>query len=119
MDKIILESAQHCVNDGACFKCYVEGGYYSCVAMFANAIVEHHERYGWHDLRKNPDDLPTDYTCSFECVELWFDGDKTVSIGTASYISECAFGKSLNEDYDVIAWREIDLEQFESEGMDE
>lgn len=116
MNKEILEAAKCCSNRD--YICSVECPLFGaevCNFEFAKAITDYHEKHRWHDLRKNPDDLPTDYTRKFEFVKLWFDGDISVSLGTATYISDNAFGKSRGSSNEVIAWREIDLEQFESE----
>lgn len=119
MKKEILEYAKLCASgSGAdCKACMLPLMYRHtpCAEVFSKAITEHDERYKWHDLRKNPDDLPTEYTRRYECVILWFDGDINLSLRNATYISDFAIGKSRGSHSDVIAWREFDFEQFESE----
>ena len=74
-------------------------------------LKEYKERYRWHDLRKNPDDLPEDnkdvlVTVKGGCVNrTWHDscGWRNATAKRASYYS----------DKSVLAWREI--EEFESE----
>lgn len=59
MDKEILEGARYCINTFEnCFPCLLDCGETSCVQVFAKTIIEQHEKYGWHDLRKDPTDLP-------------------------------------------------------------
>lgn len=75
-------------------------------------LKEYKEKYRWHDLRKNPDDLPEDskdvlVTVKGGCVNrTWHDscGWRNATAKRASYYS----------DKSVLAWREI--EEFESEG---
>lgn len=65
-------------------------------------MIEDLEKYKWHDLRKNPDDLPTtDRDVNF----IDFDGDV--------YIGELSNGKWYANQADdriknVIAWKEIE-----------
>lgn len=74
-------------------------------------LKEYKEKYRWHDLRKNPDDLPEDskdvlVTVKGGCVNrTWHDscGWRNATAKKASYYS----------DKSVLAWKEI--EEFESE----
>ncbi len=85
--------------------------------------------YRWHDLRKNPDDLPTDEDVMYECVlenhiydasypAFYFDTYRK-SFGYQNNVYSIANGAddfvTLEElEYErVIAWREI--EPFEEE----
>lgn len=73
------------------------------------------QKYRWHDLRKNPDDLPEDnkdvlVTIKGGCENrTWHDsrGWRNATAKKARYYS----------DKSVLAWREI--EEFESEEEDE
>jgi len=73
------------------------------------------QKYRWHDLRKNPDDLPEDskdvlVTVKGGCVNRTWHvscGWRNTTAKKASYYS----------DKSVLAWREI--EKFESEEEDE
>lgn len=73
------------------------------------------QKYRWHDLRKNPDDLPEDskdvlVTVKGGCVNRTWHvscGWRNTTAKKASYYS----------DKSVLAWREI--EEFESEEEDE
>ena len=77
-----------------------------------DTVKEYKEKYRWHDLRKNPDDLPEDskdvlVTVKGGCVNrTWHDscGWRNATAKKASYYS----------DKSVLAWKEI--EEFESEG---
>ena len=74
-------------------------------------LKEYKEKYRWHDLRKNPDDLPEDikYVWVFikgECTHRsWHD-----SHGWRRRNSNILY----YNDESVLAWREI--EEFKSEG---
>lgn len=78
-------------------------------------LRKHKEKYRWHDLRKNPDDLPEDskdvlVTVKGGCVNRTWHvscGWRNTTAKKASYYS----------DKSVLAWREI--EEFESEEEDE
>ena len=78
-------------------------------------LFDEQNKYRWHDLRKNPADLPEDnkdvlVTIKGGCVNrTWHDscGWRNTTAKKASYYS----------DKSVLAWREI--EEFESEEEDE
>lgn len=78
-------------------------------------LFEEHNKYRWHDLRKNPDDLPGDskdvlVTVKGGCVNRTWHvscGWRNTTAKKASYYS----------DKSVLAWREI--EEFESEEENE
>lgn len=76
--------------------------------MAAEAL-EKVEKYRWHDLRKNPDDLPlVGYT-----VLAWFDDGNAytcVRYNDCWAYSEYDCLREVNEENDknIIAWREID-----------
>ena len=75
--------------------------------------LEKADKYRWHDLRKNPDDLPEGFECGYESEYV------LVMIGTPEWNSwEQAYyhhGKRLWSTYEqnVFAWRYI--EPFEEE----
>lgn len=75
-------------------------------------LKEYKEKYRWHDLRKNPDDLPEEGKDVFVSVRggcinrTWHIGGNWRNATSKS--SRCYSGKS------VLAWKEI--EEFESEG---
>lgn len=86
--------------------------YYEAIEMAVDAL-EKADKYRWHDLRKNPDDLP-------EAIGGGYESDYVlVMIGTPEWNSwEQAYyhhGKRLWSTYeqDVFAWRYI--EPFEEE----
>lgn len=111
MNKEILEAAERCVSVGHCFLCPFE--YKSCTEIFAKAITDHHNKYRWHDLLEGPNDLPSAELSECLIRELWHDGDTpyiTHSIADGQYVRDYA-GAGISSD--LIAWREIDLGQFE------
>ena len=75
--------------------------------------LEKADKYRWHDLRKNPDDLPEGFECGYESEYV------LVMIGTPEWNSwEQAYyhhGKRLWSTYEqnVFAWRYV--EPFEEE----
>lgn len=101
-------------------------------------LRKHKEKYRWHDLRKNPDDLPdANYPSNtwFEVVQK--DNEEELPRAAMQYDDELGFGfyhdifdpvslgyvdtefTTVAEEglAEVVAWREI--EEFESEGEDE
>lgn len=71
------------------------------------------EKYRWHDLRKNPDDLPE---TEYETVEVWLKGE-CVDIAVyckaygfrpwyAAYFEDCT--PEWETESPVIAWRYIE-----------
>ena len=70
--------------------------------------LEKADKYRWHDLRKNPDDLPEGFECGYESEYV------LVMIGTPEWNSwEQAYyhhGEKLWSTYDqnVFAWRYIE-----------
>lgn len=64
MNKKTLEAARHCAYEGDCATCPLNDGngrfgdFSDCCGEFASAIDNHFEKYRWHDLRKDPADLP-------------------------------------------------------------
>ena len=79
--------------------------------------LEKADKYRWHDLRKNPDDLPEGFECGYESEYV------LVMIGTPEWNSwEQAYyhhGKKLWSTYEqnVFAWRYI--EPFKEEADEE
>lgn len=130
MKKEIIEEAGYCVQCNApLYDCRDCGA--GDPLKFAKAIVDHHDKYGWHDLRKNPDDLPKQAGW-YDCVLKNHEDDEE-GYPSFEYDEEYGFGIRQNifhpislgfvddvfetmEDigYEpVVAWREI--EPFESE----
>ena len=69
-------------------------------------MVEKEEKYKWHDLRKNPNDLPKD---GLDIV-VWNSGADKFSMTASPYwVRNCA----KDSGYNIVAWKEI--EPFESE----
>ena len=81
--------------------------YYEAIEMAVDAL-EKADKYKWHDLRKNPDDLPEGFECGYESEYV------LAMIGTPEWNSwEQAYyhhGKRLWSTYEqnVFAWRYIE-----------
>ena len=90
--------------------------YYEAIEMAVDAL-EKADKYKWHDLRKNPDDLPEGFECGYESEYV------LVMIGTPEWNSwEQAYyhhDKKMWSTYDqnVFAWRYI--EPFKEEADEE
>lgn len=67
------------------------------------------ERYRWHDLRKNPDDLP-EKQGEYDIVYKFGDGT-----GRTYEVYNKTYGFCTPEEYPCIAWREIEPGPFEGE----
>lgn len=116
MNREIIEAAKRC-SEHECI-CAVECplfGDRSCLDEFAKAIAEHDERYRWHDLRENPDDLPEDSQQVDVCDERGNRYYTHIDIYSTNNWSRKVWHYSLNG-VEPIAWREI--EPFESEVSD-
>lgn len=98
--------ASECTADGKCFNAKIM----AIEALNKQAIREKTiDKYRWHDLRKNPDDLPDDER------EYWVHG-----VWGSGKVSEggCVFKKDDGYfdacwNFNVTAWREI--EPFDEE----
>jgi len=81
--------------------------YYEAIEMAVDAL-EKADKYKWHDLRKNPDDLPEGFECGYESEYV------LAMIGTPEWNSwEQAYyhhDKKMWSTYDqnVFAWRYIE-----------
>ena len=67
------------------------------------------EKYLWHDLRKNSDDLPNDFHTVLICIN-GFEG-KAAGVSMAihnSILKVWGTESTTYKDYEVIAWREIE-----------
>lgn len=76
-------------------------------------LMKSHQ-YRWHDLRRNPSDLPDDFHTVFICVK-GFEG-KTLGVSIAMYNRPLKIWGTESfryKDCQVVAWREI--EPFEGE----
>lgn len=74
-------------------------------------LKEYKEKYRWHDLRKNPDDLPED----IKYVWVFIKGESTHRSWHDSHGWRRRNSNILYyNDESVLAWREI--EEFKSEG---
>lgn len=75
----------------------------------AKDAIEKQNKYRWHDLRKNPDDLPEKYTN----IVYIFKCDGITHYNTDNY--SCGLFESWKDgygrEYEYIAWR--DIEPFE------
>ena len=67
------------------------------------------DKYRWHDLRKNSDDLPNDFHTVLICIN-GFEG-KAAGVSMAmhnSILKVWGTESHTYKDYEVIAWREIE-----------
>lgn len=79
------------------------------------SLMKDHELksiYRWHDLRKNPDDLPYDDSIEYiVCVE-YRSGKRECTIGCLDMGGEMmllpALGNWIRNGYHIIAWREVE-----------
>lgn len=98
---MILDEARRTLNDFA-WNIPLPANIEDCI----KAVDEHCRKYGWHDLRKNPNDFPSightvigvvnnDYCAVVYYTDGWF-------YSHATYLSE------LEDDSEVVAWSEIE-----------
>ena len=91
-------------------RCYPQGGEYVQALEMAVKALEEKAKYRWHDLRKNPEDLPKEDGVYMVCQ---FNNNNKIKSYTD--LPLCDDGSFCTPWYmPVIAWREI--EPFESEG---
>lgn len=114
MNKEILEAAWHCAEVGCGIDCklYRES---NCAEIFARAIVDHHEKYRWHDLRKDPYDLPFKGFREYVPCLIVTDGSSVPQYAEWACFEGRGFGFFGFRLDSIIAWREFYLEPFESE----
>lgn len=103
---------EHC-NPKDCGEC---SGSWSML----EALVNDADKYRWHDLRKNPEDLPPiGYRilfCTNDC-SYWtglYDGTDYRNDDHEGYVTQFIYSPS-----EVIAWREIEPFEKEEEKMEE
>lgn len=111
----IFEAYNFCVTFGDnCNVCPAKE-LHDCSSQIEYFINYYIQKYKWHDLRKDPDDLPTDPNKEYYVTNLLDDGEhffKYNELRCGAYIIHHSV-KSDNI-VKIIAWREID--EFESEG---
>lgn len=93
-------------EDGNCCEC-LDVAYKMAIKALENA-----EKYKWHDLRKNPEDLP-DIECVLIAIEYpgRYRNYQTHEVATYSHDKWDTYLNPIKGE--VVAWREI--EPFESE----
>lgn len=74
--------------------------------------LEAQNKYRWHDLRKDPDDLPNEDSIEFiVCVE-YRNGKRECTVGCLDMGGEMmllpTLGNWIGNSYHIIAWREIE-----------
>lgn len=115
----------------ACMNCSIGHGRLADWLEELKELREYKEKYRWHDLRKNPDDLPDvehPERAWFEVVQK--DNEEQLIRARMQYDDNYGFGIYKETSYDVefttveemvlapvVAWKEI--EEFESEEEDE
>lgn len=99
MNKLIDSWCGQYDSECACYPAECNG----CKVNHLRELAEKEEKYRWHDLRKNPKDLPKTI-CEYACdvaVE-WENGDITYDIQ-----SDFVVPQDTNC-YTVIAWRYVE-----------
>lgn len=93
-----------------------DAGYNQCELDWQKKLNEKEDKYHWHDLRKNPEDLPKEYHDVYVCVSnrsnktynrTWFEGRgwrHATSKKSMYYKKES-----------IVAWREIEPFKEESD----
>lgn len=66
--------------------------------------LDNRDKYKWHDLRKNPDDLPSEDTW----VYVVDDSDYQVPYSMALFHNSTNWFQVDSGDYDVLAWKYIE-----------
>lgn len=106
------EEAIKYIEDGLSHHQDIYTGWDECIEFFevAREALEKADKYRWHDLRKNPDDLPTISSGGY-IVCIQHKGDYMKFYRQAGFICNCFF--KAYEDVtktiiDVIAWRKIE-----------
>lgn len=112
MKKEIIEATRRCllakhVGCKGCPLCSLnERTSSNCVDFIFENFLDYHNKYQWHDLKRNPNDLPND--------DGWYY-TKTAGEGPSVYESAKYF--ALENEWvsyhKVVAWRKID--EYESE----
>lgn len=74
--------------------------------------LEQQNKYRWHDLRKDPNDLPNDDSIEFiVCVE-YRNGKRECTVGCLDIGGDMmllpTLGNWIGNSYHIIAWREIE-----------
>lgn len=115
------------LNDISCVDCKSFNGVFGvcdenrkCDEAIVDAVSllchfeKHHNKYRWHDLRENPDDLPEDSQQVDVCDERGNRYYTHIDIYSTNNWSRKVWHYSLNG-VEPIAWREI--EPFEDGGV--
>ena len=81
---------------------------------FEKAIdaLKNEDRFRWHDLRKDPNDLPNDDSIEYVvCVE-YRNGKRECTVGCLDMSGDMmllpTLGNWIGNSYHIIAWREIE-----------
>lgn len=88
----------------------VDAEYFKELKKDLREYMEKEKKYRWHDLRKNPDDLPEDFHIVLICLK-GYEGDFhgiNIAIHNKFTHSWGATNKLSYKDDEVIAWREIE-----------
>lgn len=87
--------------------------YHCLMSMLTDVIVEH-DKYRWHDLRKNPDDLPK---IGSDIVYLFiYSGEHERRLHSNALPFMFEDDLKSNDEFEYIAWKY--LEPFEGGGVD-
>lgn len=113
----LIEFAEKCARDNkglSCASCKLADDLF-CKDKIISALldeIKNAEKYKWHDLIKNPDDLPNDDSIEYiVCVE-YRNGKRKCTVGCLDMGGEMmllpALGNWIGNGYHIIAWKEIE-----------
>ena len=118
--KEVIELIRYCQYNGDCEKCklYLPR---ENICMDAHDIVthsvilEHYDKYKWHNLRENPEDLPSDFSKVLVCFRLSPKMNiYEVCLYKNGYFC-MSFGTRASENRNVLGWREVEPFPFEED----
>lgn len=74
-------------------------------------LIDEHEKYKWHDLRKDPDDLPSDDSITYLICIQYPNGARRTTLGSF-FCNELDILLELEDrfrdGYKIIAWKHIE-----------
>ena len=77
-----------------------------------NTVIKHSVKYGWHDLRKDPFDLPSKTDLYLISYKAPYNG-KIYTTLEVYHEQEKEWGTPMG--YEVVAWKELEILEEEEE----
>ena len=78
----------------------------------AISALEAQDKYRWHDLRKDPNDLPNDDSIEYVVYVEYRNGKRECTVGCLDMSGDMmllpTLGNWIGNSYHIIAWREIE-----------